>query len=65
MSKLIVLSNRVSLPNPDKPAAGGLAGLYRMRSRKRVVPGWAGMAKLLATITKLAKQQQNRSLEKL
>ncbi|ONG42071.1 trehalose-6-phosphate synthase [Alkanindiges hydrocarboniclasticus] len=25
MSKLIVLSNRVSLPNPDKPAAGGLA----------------------------------------
>ncbi|XID75293.1 trehalose-6-phosphate synthase [Alkanindiges sp. WGS2144] len=25
MSKLIVLSNRVSLPNPDKPVAGGLA----------------------------------------
>lgn len=25
MSKLIVLSNRVSLPNPEKKAAGGLA----------------------------------------
>ena len=25
MSKLIVLSNRVSLPNPDKATAGGLA----------------------------------------
>ena len=25
MSKLIVLSNRVSLPNPDKSTAGGLA----------------------------------------
>ena len=25
MSKLIVLSNRVSLPHPDKSTAGGLA----------------------------------------
>jgi len=25
MSRLIVLSNRVSLPNPDKSTAGGLA----------------------------------------
>lgn len=50
MPKLIVLSNRVGLPNSDKPVAGGLA--IALKNALQENGGiWAGMARLLMSLS--------------